>query len=1102
MATSKSYSDALKGSINTRKKTVLIMDINESYRFTEWTEFRNIGLEIIKHAQKLKLPLQLDKLTYGNGSCFMIATLQQCARNDVEIYLQEKIINMAKNLDTDEFRSEVSNFILNSSHPTVLAYKRRYEENDMKFMKKSWFQYWTDMKERGRNRWADGHFVQGSAYYLGIDIWIVATKSKENTPYVKIFGNLENPDTPSISPPIILGLKGDCHYQSLLPNHRDKIIPGNRSSYAEVASKGLKNQEMKINVKIQNEGKTSTFESKSRNPAEKVDKKDEKISKWTKVTSKNPKMQKEEEKKSTEPSFYQSLDKKDLSNEREKDDKIKRVPLIHSSSNESYKEKKKNPKKKQKVEINQKIRFQRGKIQTNDSSSDESIFIKDEMQVETKKYQKNEEGSPPQLTECPVCKKKFKQILKHLRQKESCYKNCRKETFQAFQQRSKAKISENKKKYQKIYQINEKNKDEEKFLKRLNKRQKKFQNNKRAKDYKIFAKEGADRIRKWRNLKKPGVLKQINKIQQKIKRKNESQNSRLKEFLKSTMHNAVFICVCCCQRFFKSNVLHFSSSVKSDLKERSPKILELCIDKSHVCKFDTFFPHEIWKAKYQDNQETFGKEYICLTCLKYLKKNKMPPICVKNNLEFHETFSEIKEQGLWLTELEAAMIARRIIFIKIFMLPISRWTAMTDKAVNIPIPETAINKTIELLPRTPKDAGLIGVSLKRKKEYENTHKSQLIDPKKIFDVLEKLKNHKNPHYQFYEDYSAFEKRCLKTDSKGYEYTFKNFENKDEIFEPLENMETVDSTLEDEILRLPDTDSDDEESIDDNKRDPARKFNFLYDESVCLTNKFPEINIAPGEGQRPQDILKDQDWDIQAFPHLHNPDGSNGMNQKRQVKLSNQQYFVNRICNLDTRFSLTPSYLYAAVSFIEKNQLQRNLNLAGTRGKKTVSSTGISYELQDGYRVLEGVKGTPKYHLTGKYEMLAKLDNFGAFQYFFTLSCADTRWMSNFAPMLLDLGYLLIYQIEENEEGSWEIKIKGKKNKDENWKDIETIIEEAHDSKHEMIRGNVVNATRYFQHRVKQFLSKIVMDKYNPMNVHLYCFKVEFQQRGAGMFQLF
>ena len=131
----------------------------------------------------------------------------------------------------------------------------------------------------------------------------------------------------------------------------------------------------------------------------------------------------------------------------------------------------------------------------------------------------------------------------------------------------------------------------------------------------------------------------------------------------------------------------------------------------------------------------------------------MPPICVKNNLEFHETFSEIKEQGLWLTELEAAMIARRIIFIKIFMLPISRWTAMTDKAVNIPIPETAINKTIELLPRTPKDAGLIGVSLKRKQEFKNTHKQQLINPERIFRFLDKMKHNMNP---FYTDIDTFE----------------------------------------------------------------------------------------------------------------------------------------------------------------------------------------------------------------------------------------------------------------------------------------------------------------------------------------------------------
>ena len=133
----------------------------------------------------------------------------------------------------------------------------------------------------------------------------------------------------------------------------------------------------------------------------------------------------------------------------------------------------------------------------------------------------------------------------------------------------------------------------------------------------------------------------------------------------------------------------------------------------------------------------------------------------------------------------------------------------------------------------------------------------------------------------------------------------------------------------------------------------------------------------------------------------------------------------------------------------------------------------------------------------KYEMLAKLDNFGAFHYFFTLSCADLRWSPNFSPILLERGYNLIYSMEKNDCGTWITKIRGKREEDETWKDIEEIIEEFDDSKHEILRGNVVNSARYLQNRVKQFLSKIVLNKENPMCIHLYSYKVEFQQRGAG-----
>ena len=38
-----------------------------------------------------------------------------------------------------------------------------------------------------------------------------------------------------------------------------------------------------------------------------------------------------------------------------------------------------------------------------------------------------------------------------------------------------------------------------------------------------------------------------------------------------------------------------------------------------------------------------------------------------------------------------------------------------------------------------------------------------------------------------------------------------------------------------------------------------------------------------------------------------------------------------------------------------------------------------------------------------------------------------------------------------------------------------------------------NFNRYFDERVRKFISKIVMDKRNPLSVKYYTYKVEFQQ---------
>ena len=289
-------------------------------------------------------------------------------------------------------------------------------------------------------------------------------------------------------------------------------------------------------------------------------------------------------------------------------------------------------------------------------------------------------------------------------------------------------------------------------------------------------------------------------------------------------------------------------------------------------------------------------------------------MAVKNNLRL-----ERQDETLQLTELEGALIAKNLIFQKIYQLPKSRWTALTDRIINVPINDEDILNTVQLLPRTPKEAGLIGVSLKRRLEYKNTHKRQLVNPDKILRMLDMLKKAGNPHYQFHDDISTYEERCKVDDPEGHKIIFPE---EDELEEDVEMM-PKDSIgkLTDEILMKSSSylDSDDENDSDDDSdtelkdevdylsNDPVRKYQFTYNKSLCMANKYPEISapdptkdieVAPGEGKRPNDIMREKDWDIKAFPHLHNPDGTNGKDEDRKTRLTDQSYFIQRIINKD------------------------------------------------------------------------------------------------------------------------------------------------------------------------------------------------------------
>ena len=102
---------------------------------------------------------------------------------------------------------------------------------------------------------------------------------------------------------------------------------------------------------------------------------------------------------------------------------------------------------------------------------------------------------------------------------------------------------------------------------------------------------------------------------------------------------------------------------------------------------------------------------------------------------------------------------------------------------------------------------------------------------------------------------------------------------------------------DKIVDIGDGDQSEEEEDYHRKNDVIKKFQFDYDKSVCMTERFPEavmteplayssesnqISFAPGEGKIPENILQTDNWDSLAFPMKH-PDGRNNLHQERDKK---------------------------------------------------------------------------------------------------------------------------------------------------------------------------------------------------------------------------
>ena len=108
--------------------------------------------------------------------------------------------------------------------------------------------------------------------------------------------------------------------------------------------------------------------------------------------------------------------------------------------------------------------------------------------------------------------------------------------------------------------------------------------------------------------------------------------------------------------------------------------------------------------------------FLCHARYHYIKQGKYPPKIASNCLETISVPNHIKLSSY----LEEALIARVLLFMKIFSLRSSLMPAVKDKCIVIPLEKNDVINNVESLPRLPSESGIIDIQWKRRLGQKKT----------------------------------------------------------------------------------------------------------------------------------------------------------------------------------------------------------------------------------------------------------------------------------------------------------------------------------------------------------------------------------------------
>ena len=466
-------------------------------------------------------------------------------------------------------------------------------------------------------------------------------------------------------------------------------------------------------------------------------------------------------------------------------------------------------------------------------------------------------------------------------------------------------------------------------------------------------------------------------------------------------------------------------------------------------------------------------EWLCQTCNKHLKNNKVPPCAIINGMQFPK-----KPSFFYLNELECRLLAPRLAFQKLMQAPRGKQFKITGNIVNV---SADVANTVSMLPRLPNETSTIKVNLKRRLQYKSSALSQNIRPQKVVEAAKWLINNGD---LYKEEGISFNETWLEGTSL---IAFNNSDN-DESSEGLSatvnsNMETVNCSTGTECDKSQQTSDDKDDWSEDEAEIPAGVTDTMLTAPDFMTDNERQyiLNVAPGEGNRPISIFRDKYSEELAYPGIF-------LGQKRPDnadRISAVHY--SEICKSELRQSDRRAAMCVENIFFKTKKLQMKILLGQSQvalrkcqGRGSTITAGqlkqpgaidnIIHHDQ-GYKFLRALRGSPPYFEKAKKDIFAMIRQLGPASLFCSLSSAETQWIH----LLRILGKLVDkkeYTDNELENLNWEDRCR-------------------------LIQGDPVTCARHFDYQVNQFINNFLLSKAAPQGkIADWFYRVEYQQRGS------